>query len=355
MASYLKRRGFDLGAWDLHDTESIDQIDNWKLGKPILLSSACSSSVAEYQSELAQSYSLYSSVLNEEECEEVLHELPYLPRLNQHFESLGCSMNEGDDQEIETILFDAIDPKTGGIIAEDLWMKVSWLSFHDEDASLRFRFSFGVDLHEDVALDKSRQHYSSLLTEAVFPESKIITQHLELKKQLQDTLEADEVHFVERIVYFNAPNGGAYLHHDRERGHAGVVYAQLSGSTFWLALPKASLIDEIVTFTEQAQTNNCWPQSVDSAMQTELMGLSKDLESLSNELESFSNSTLIHLINETEIFVQQLITNGHCRTVNAGDVLLLPQETELSCCWHSVFTLGEKTGQSVSFAIRTAN
>ena len=52
-------------------------------------------------------------------------------------------MNEGDDQEIETVLFDALD--NGEVVAEDLWAKVSWLSFFEEDSSLRVRFSFGMD------------------------------------------------------------------------------------------------------------------------------------------------------------------------------------------------------------------
>jgi len=196
-----------------------------------------------------------------------------------------------------------------------------------------------------------RQQYSAQLAEAVFPESAIITENADLLEKLRKLLNSQQVNFVERIVYFNAPQGGAYLHHDRERGHAGVVYAQLSGSTFWLALPRKALVEEVMTFISRCQQST-WPESIDLNMQGELSQLSNDEVSITRELESFANTILIHLINETEAFVQQLIANGHSRQLESGDMLLLPQETDDSCCWHSVFTVGENAGQALSFAIR---
>jgi len=344
----LLRRGFDLGSTPTHETAS-DASDDWQSGKPVLLKKQCLQELSEHQTAFEQSARLYQAVLNEQECDGLLDETPYLRRLKENFESLGSSINEGDDQEIETILFDGINNTE--IIAEDLWMKVSWLSFYEEDASLRFRFSFGVDLHEDVAADTQRQHYASLLSDAIFPESILITQNHKLLSDLSTLLECDDIRFVERIVYFNSPQGGAYLHHDRERGHAGVVYAQLTGSTFWLALTRKCLVDEIILFVNSCQASS-WPINIINTMQVELSKLAQEPKKLSAELESFSNDTLIHLINETEAFVQQLISNGHSRTLQSGDILLLPQETEDHCCWHSVFTLGETSGEALSFAIR---
>ena len=344
----LLRRGFDLGYTPLERAAS-DVLDNWQSGKPILLKQQFSQELKQYKTTLDQSTRLYNAVLNEQDCDALLDDKPYLNSLKENFESLGSSINEGDDQEIETVLFDAI--KNNEIIAEDLWMKVSWLSFYEEDASLRFRFSFGVDLHEDVAADTQRQHYASLLSDAIFPESGLITQNHQLLTDLNTLLECDDIRFVERIVYFNSPQGGAYLHHDRERGHAGVVYAQLTGSTFWLALTRKCLVDEIILFVNVCQASS-WPDSIINTMQVELSKLAQEPKQLSAELESFSNDNLIHLINETEAFVQQLISNGHSRTLQSGDILLLPQETEDFCCWHSVFTLGETSGEALSFAIR---
>ena len=225
------------------------------------------------------------------------------------------------------------------------------MSFYEEDASLRFRFSFGVDFVEDVAADSNRQHYAAKLTEAIFPESEIITNNQSLKESLNHIFSGSEFKFVERIVYFNSPDGGAYLHHDRERGHAGVVYAQLTGQTFWLALTKQSLIGEISYFINACGKNG-WPKTINEDTKAELIKCSKSAETLSDQLDSFANTALIHLINETSEFVQQLINHGHWRHLKPGDVLLLPQESEQDCCWHSVFCLGEESGEALSFAIR---
>jgi len=365
----LLRRGFDLGETSF--TLAEDELSAWHEGKPVLLKGQCVNQLSAFETSNTQSAELYKSVLEQElTCDELLDESPYRERLKAGFQVLGSSINEGDNQEIETVLFDAVsssekevgasefgydgcdgDKESQDILAEDLWMKVSWLSFYDEDASLRFRFSFGVDLHEDVAADIKRQKFAAQLTEAAFPESAIITGNDDLLEKLRQLLNTEKIKFVERIVYFNAPHGGAYLHHDRERGHAGVVYAQLSGSTFWLALPRKILVKEVMSFISKCQLS-IWPNSIDTNMQKELSVLSSDELSVTRELESFANSSLIHLINETEGFVQQLIANGHGRQLNAGDMLLLPQESDDSCCWHSVYTVGENTGEALSFAVR---
>ena len=347
----LQRRGFRLGSAPESETHS-DPIEDWKLGKPVLLKAACLELLDQQTDHIASSQELYHAVLDEQLCEDLFDVEPYNSRLSPQFESLGCSVNEGDDQEVETILYDAIDANSQDkVLAEDLWIKVSWLSFHEEDASLRFRFSFGMDFVEDVAADTNRQYYASQLTEAIFPESKLITDNATIQTALKKALECDEFQFVERIIYFNAPNGGAYLHHDRERGHAGVVYAQVTGHTFWLALTKQHLLDEITQFVTDCESNG-WPNDFDNQMKQEVLRCSNDNRILRDELETFCNSALIHLINETPAFIQHLISQGHSRRLEPGDVLLLPQDDELSCCWHSVFCLGEEPGEAMSFAIR---
>jgi len=347
----LQRRGYSLGNAPTENSSS-DQLSNWQKGGPVLLKAACLSELPNHNDDISRSDALYAAILDGQECDTLFTESPYIERLENNFESLGCSVNEGDEQEIETIIYDALDPDDNdNIFAEDLWMKASWLSFHEDDASLRFRFSFGIDLIEDVAADKNRQHHASLLTDAIFPESQLITNNKALKSKLQTVLEVNEFQFVERIVYFNAPNGGAYLHHDRERGHAGVVYAQLSGHTFWLALNKQSLLDEINSFVA-ACNNSTWPTTISEEIKTEILRCIQN-DILSAELETFSNSALIHLINETQEFIQHLITQGHSRLLEPGDALLLPQDNELNCCWHSVFCLGDESGEALSFAIRS--
>lgn len=344
----LQRRGFDLGEFSTPETKS-DPLSNWSAGKPTLLKGFCHSLLTGHQQHIAQSKLLYLSILDNQECEKLLDQTPYLQRLLGGFECLGSSINEGDEQEIETIFFDAIENER--TLAEDLWIKVSWLSFHQEDASIRFRFSFGVDLQEDVAADSVRQHHAAALTDAVFPESKLITDNDDLAIALTKTLKSNEIKFVERIIYFNSPQGGAYLHHDRERGHAGVVYAQLSGRTFWLALSKQVLMKEINIFVTHC-VSQAWPDSINQESQDHLAALAHSTEKLASELETFANTTLISLINETPEFVAQLSEHGHSRVLYPGDLLLLPQEGEMTCCWHSVFCVGDEPGQALSFAIR---
>lgn len=343
----LKRRGFSLGtAAPTEPDIQPDPLERWHSGLSVRLKGLLKNDLPQHVSNIQQTQLLINAILDEQQCDQQLAQPPYLNRLEPKFESLGSAYNEGDDQEIEMVMFDAVND--GTIIAEDLWLKVSWLSFHDEDPSLRFRFSFGVDLEEDVAADPLRQQLSSELCQCVFPESKIITDNQELQTILTSVLNNKTPKFVERIVYFNAPNGGAYLHHDLERGHAGVVFAQITGSTYWLALPKHLLVEEIIAFSK----SHPWPESLTREMRKEMSDLLMDRQMLSEQLDSFSNSSLIHLINETEEFIQFLIARGHSQHLSPGDVLLLPQNSSDNCCWHSVFCSGEEMGQALSFAIR---
>ena len=131
-----------------------------------------------------------------------------------------------------------------------------------------------------------------------------------------------------------------------------MVFAQLSGATYWLALPRYELVDEVVSFAKQCHQSE-WPESFNKEMRSELIALCQDKEALANELETFANTSLIHCMNETPAFVQQLVHRGHGQFLNRGDVILLPQAELTNCCWHTVFCVGNETGQALSFAIRT--
>ena len=348
----LHRRGFDLGPIPTKpDTGSTVQLDEaWALGRAFKLGSVIDPFASDFENALLESKKLYHAVAKKQSLDDLLALEPYRSRITSRFEALGSAFNEGSRQEIETVFFDGLDGEK--LVAEDLWVKASWLSFYDDDQSLRFRFSFGVDFEEDVASDEVRQYYSAQLAELIFEESRMVTENSHLEAEIKKVLNSVSINFVERIVYFNAPNGGAYLHHDRERGHAGVVYAQLTGETYWLALPRHELVRELIQFVGDCYSNSrTWPTSLDVKMQSELLSLVSSKTDLEYELETFSNSVIIHLINETEEFVQILIERGFGLRMTAGDVVLLPQSSEDLCCWHSVFSIGE-VGQALSFAIR---
>jgi len=341
----LKRRGFSLGALPSSSEGASDKLKNWRLGKPILLKQACLSLMDVHSDNIQATESFVLAVLEGEECEALLDNPPYSDRLEGSFESMGAALNEGDDQEIEAVMFDA--KSNGALVAEDLWMKVSWLSFFDEDASIRFRFSFGVDLEEDVSADPIRQRAAAELAETIFPESSLITRNEALIENICSASGIKNPEFVERILYFNAPHGGAYFHHDLERGHAGVVYCQVSGSTYWLALPHAELAQEISFFV----LHKPLPTSLSDEQKAELQQLAQSEHSISKALNTFANDALIHLINETQEFRQYLSNKGHGRLLNKGDAILLPQGDTATCCWHTVFCVGDEVGQALSFAI----
>jgi len=333
----LHRRGFELGEI-IEAFSEPDSLENWQVGKPVKLEGFIRQIVSQQKAHLHQTEQLVQAVWKEQSIADTLNSPPYAERLQGRFVNFGASFNEGDQQEIETIFFDALEAEQ--VCAEDLWLKCSWLSFFEEDASVRFRFSFGADLVEDVAADPTRQHHASVLCDLVFPESSLITRNQSLKGLLQKLLQQQDVHFVERIIYLNAPHGGAYLHHDLERGHAGVVYAQLSGRTFWLALPRHELVKAIIDFSQS------------NTVAKEVKQLVQHGELLGEALDSFAHDKLIQLINEDQRFISYLHQQGHSRVINTGDIILLPQNSPENCCWHSVFCLGKDVGQALSFAIR---
>jgi hypothetical protein len=228
------------------------------------------------------------------------------------------------------------------IVADNLWCKASWLSFDDEDTSLRFRFSFGMEGYEDVAADRERQIWAAKLTDVIFPESAAVTGHAGLHAVLAHMLGSEHIDFMERIVYFNAPNGGAQMHHDVERGHDGVVFAQMSGSTFWFALSKPTLLDEIALFLDLSADAD-WP---------ELRALSRDRAALSWHLDEQDHELAEALIDQHPEFCRFLIERGYAYILHPGDVLLMRQKDLDTCVWHSVFCLGDEAGEGLSFALK---
>ncbi len=306
-----------------------------------------------WQREIGQARTLMEQTLTAGELAPWLERSPWRERLAAGFALVASSFEEHDEQGIEKVYFDAGAPG-GDCIAEDLWCKASWLSFIEDDASLRFRFSFGMECLEDVAADPLRQQQAALLCDAIFPESAAITDSAVITDLLTPLLGGAPA-FVERIVYFNAPNGGAQMHHDVERGHDGVVFAQLSGSTCWLALNKQLLIDELIAFVNDpahdAEIGRLLP---DSEACQQLRALIADRAALAEYMEAFDHELVEAVMDRSALFTGHLIGRGYGYMLEAGDVLLLPQRDLERCVWHSVITLGEAPGEALSFAVRRA-
>ena len=346
----LLRRGFQLG-WIKEEAHqeppcAKEAVTRWKNDQATMLPSAINAS--KWQSEISTAAKLMQATLNSGELAPLFEAPPYSDRLSNIFYMVASSLEEHDEQGIEKVYFDA--ESHGELVAEDLWCKASWLSFIEEDASLRFRFSFGMECLEDVAADPDRQLWAGELCDAIFPESKAISENDQLCSILEKAVNGNPV-FVERIVYFNAPNGGAQMHHDVERGHDGVVFAQLSGSTFWLALPKPELIDALIDFAKNstAEIERLLPERVD---QEKLASLLQDRAALADYMDEFDHELVEAVMDRSALFTEYLVGKGYAYTLHAGDVLLMPQRDLKTCVWHSVTCLGDEPGEALSFAVR---
>ncbi|ATX80994.1 hypothetical protein Ga0123462_0115 [Mariprofundus ferrinatatus] len=348
----LLRRGFELG-WVSDDARpaapAADEVAyRWRQDKASILPGIID--VASWQSEIGAAHALMEEVLDADELSPLLEKPPYIDRLGETFPLVASSFEEHDEQGIEKVYFDA--DQDGEPIAENLWCKASWLSFIEEDASLRFRFSFGMECLEDVAADPGRQLWAGRLCDTIFPESKSITENPQILSILENIV-GGEPAFVERIVYFNAPNGGAQMHHDVERGHDGVVFAQLSGSTFWLALAKPLLIDALIDFiTNPANSDEVTRLLPDATDRLALAEMLSDRAVLSAYMDEFDHELVEAVMDRSALFTQHLVEKGYGYILHAGDVLLMPQRDLDNCVWHSVICLGDEPGEALSFAVR---
>ena len=343
-ALLLKRRGHEYGwitvAKDpiLPNAQAIKLA--WAGNQAIMLPSILSNALPQFAQHITQAHWLMERTLEGAGLSELLGAEPYTQRLQPAFELSGASFEDNDDQGIEKVIFDAWQDDE--IVADNLWCKASWLSFDDDDASMRYRFSFGIEGYEDVAADPIRQSWAARLTEAVFPESTAITENPGLNAILTAMLDCERLAFTERIIYFNAPNGGAQMHHDVERGHDGVVFAQMSGSTFWLALPKPTLLDEIAAFLSEAPAE----------MWGGLRKIARQPQALAGYLDDPDHELAEELIDRSPAFFRRLIERGHAHVLRPGDVLLMPQHSLDTCVWHSVMCLGGEPGEGLSFALQ---
>jgi len=308
----------------------------WQAARPVRLHGLLFSTVEAHADDIRDALNIMRRVRDGESCADILLEEPYISRLEPDFDLLSAIHSGDDAQEIEKICFDAV--KSGELFAEDLWMKVSCLSFDDADDSIRFRFSYGMEMFKNQEDDPLREELAAELAARVFPECHMLSAHRELCGLLAGLLGYSPL-FVERIVYSNAPGGGAQLHQDVEVGHFGVVYAQMYGHTAWLALSRSDLLQQIDSFLA----------GYEAAEFSALKAMSR--QELADLLEADDQDALEALLNATPAFTRQLIDDGHGLILAPGDVLLLPQESAEHCCWHSVFCLDETPGHSLSFAI----
>ncbi|MDX8413994.1 MAG: hypothetical protein R8J85_07895 [Mariprofundales bacterium] len=326
----LSRRGIDLGWITANQaTSNHPSHQQWQQLQAIPLPGTIHRNLPTLEEQIRQAYRCMTSIIEGTPPSQLLTVNPSDSEIQ--FDLSTISADEHDQQAIEKLYFQGYDNHDEAI--GEAWCKVSWLSFHDDDASLRFRFSFGIEGSEDVAANPRQQQLAAALCQQIFPESAAITDNPTLLARLHDIVGLEPINFVERIIYFNAPNGGALFHHDVEPGHVGVIYGQISGSSFWLALSKQQLISEINDFVNQHN-------------------IQLSCGDLAAELNRAEHPEIEAIIDHNPQFIHQLVERGFGYILHAGDAILLPQPNEAQCVWHSVFCLGDEPGEGLSFAMR---
>lgn len=249
------------------------------------------------------------------------------------------------------------------------WLKSQALSRVASDRSGRVRVSAGVEGADDANADEATNRRVADLARAIFPESALLRDDAELHallEELDDPLGEDralgrELFLTQDIAYWNAPNGGALMHHDAfdedyEERQRAVVYAQLTGATAWVALSTQDLAARIVEFTEAiADGDMPWVKSAvfrgpqGQALMNKILRGGRFVYA---ELEKPGCGKLGRIVNRGPEFTSLLADAGHAFFVHAGDVVVLPNHGLAHTTMHSVFCAGDEPAYSLSLAVR---
>lgn len=331
----LSRRGVRHGAFELPPRippAPAERRSAWQRDRPLHLPGILAPALPRFRAEIARARRLFEA-LRHDECtlqEEIRARLAG----RREFSPSGALVDLGDAREIEKVFVDGMRGKR--FAARGLYAKLSWIAHDERDASLRIRFSFGSENLRDWQKETRRAPWADRYAEAVFPECAAQAGNPRLGRILQE-LAGRRVRFSERIVYNNAPGGGAIFHHDCEPHQLGVVFGQLAGATAWLALPKRELARHVA---ESGRT---------PALRRLAGTPRRALRALDGE-----DPRLTRLLNESPAFTARLVAAGAFLHLRAGDALLLPNHGRDDTCWHSVFALGARASLAHSYGIFAA-
>ncbi len=249
----------------------------------------------------------------------------------------------------------------GPTSVSNLWIKTQQLSMHEDDASVRMRFSFGDEGTDDASRDMARHKLVREMANRLMPEAAAIHEDLELRALLQEWIGATPI-LTQGIAYWNSPNGGALFHHDAfdEPQHGrqrGVLYSQITGSTAWLALSIQDLALRVREFVE-FMADGTLPAAHKALIEDreegeETLRVVADNDRLMKTLSEPSCGILGPLVNYGPDFTALCADAGHGFVLAPGDVICLPNHGYESTCMHSVFCAGEETGFSLSLAVRS--
>jgi hypothetical protein len=321
----MRRRGADLGfAVPVSRTMPSRRVAEtmWRDAEPVFLPGMLGTAPRRYGAAIRQSLAMFDRL---RAGGALLDEIE--PRLadDADFEYVGSADGGSDVRDIERVYLDAVP--NGQRMAKDLWALLASLATGEADASLRIRFSSGSEnLDEWMRSTDLTAGWVDRFATRAFPECAAILGCRPLRELLQHLL-GRPYRLSERIVYNNAPNGGAVFHHDAEPGQLGVVFSQLEGHTAWLALSKQRLA-ALLTLRGHARSTR-----------EALLDLDR------------GEDPLRKVLNRDAVFTAELAARGALFVLRAGDSLLLPSHGTEDVAWHSVIALGDRPSLAHSYGI----
>jgi hypothetical protein len=321
----LSRRGVDHGGvavLDLYEPD-VDTIEaRWAEARPIVLHGCVAPGLPHAEVELAENLRRPGGLLSL-----AARGAPFFRPLRE--------VEEVDDAErdLSKVLVGCEDEEV-----DDLWLKVSRLSTHPADESLRLRVSHGAEIRDDASPDRLRNTLASLLAQAVLPGTELVHEDSRLPELLERMTDGP-VLLTQHIGYWNAPEGGALFHHDAfdepwSDRQLGVLYAQLHGRTLWLALPIEELAGRLFELAEWLETE--LPVPPDEVL---------------HELATPGCGRLAWMVNRPEL-TGLLADAGHAFLLEPGDAILLPNHGYERTCMHSVFCASPEVTFGLSMALR---
>ena len=322
----LRRRGADLGFAVVVDRTPPSPAAakvRWDAGEPVFLPGVLGDAPERFAPAIDASLRMFARLRRGgrlfDEIERRLHD-------DDDLRYAGSTIDKADPREIERVFVDA-EPG-GTVVAEHLWAMLAWIANDETDRSLRIRFSAGADRVEDwmQSTDLTAGWVDQFASRA-FPECAAVLTCARLRRTL-DALIARPHRLSERILYNNAPDGGAVFHHDAEPGQLGVCFSQLEGHTAWLALGKRRLA-ALLARTGQAKSARLAMAALDQGEDQELW----------------------RVLNRDPEFTAQLAARGSLFVLQAGDSILLPSHGIDDVAWHSVLALGQRPSLAHSYGL----
>ena len=239
-----------------------------------------------------------------------------------------------------------------------LWIKSATLTSPSTNRSGRIRFSFGEEGDDDASSDEDGHARVAALARRCLPFADALARSRSHMRLLERFIGGPPL-LTQHIVYWNAPEGGALLHHDafhENRLQRGVCYVQQSGATIWLALSTRDLVARTREFLAALEAGAApwvledWFDSPRAFAR--LARRARDLDWLERELVSPGSGAFAHLVNYSPEYLGLLIDAGHAWRLGPGDAILLPNFGHRRTCHHAVWCASKSPGLALSMAIR---